>query len=190
MHTPPHSPCYTGTAIALHWAVAALIVGAFVIGLTAVELAVSPQKLKLYSWHKWIGVSIALLALVRLAWRFRHPAPALPASMRRWEQRLATGTHALLYALLLAVPASGWLMSSASGFPVVYLGVLPLPDLVAKDKALADTLKLVHYALNKTLLVLIVLHIAAALKHHVLDRDDILVRMLPFLKPRVSAKET
>jgi len=80
-------------------------------------------------------------------------------------------------------------MSSASGFPVVYLGVLPLPDLVAKDKALADTLKLLHFAFNKTLLVLIVLHVAAALKHHILDRDDVLVRMLPFLKPRVSGKE-
>ena len=181
---------YTATAIAIHWLVAALIVGAFVIGLIAVELAVSPQKLKLYSWHKWIGVSIALLALVRISWRLWHPAPALPPGMARWEQHVATGTHALLYLLLLAIPVTGWLMSSASGFPVVYFGVLPLPDLVAKDKALADTLKLVHYALNKTLLVLVVLHIAAALKHHVLDRDDVLTRMLPFLKPRNLGKET
>jgi len=183
------SESYTATAIALHWLVAALIVGAFTIGLIAVELAVSPQKLKLYSWHKWIGVSIALLALVRIAWRLGHPAPALPSGMRHWEQHVATGTHALLYVLLLAIPVTGWLMSSASGFPVVYFGVLPLPDLVAKDKALADTLKLVHYVLNKTLLVLVVLHVAAALKHHVLDRDDVLTRMLPFLKPRTSGKE-
>jgi len=183
------SESYTATAIALHWLVAALIVGAFTIGLIAVELAVSPQKLKLYSWHKWIGVSIALLALVRIGWRLWHPAPALPSGMRRWEQHVATGTHVLLYVLLLAIPVTGWLMSSASGFPVVYFGVLPLPDLVAKDKALADTLKLVHYALNKTLLVLVVLHVAAALKHHVLDRDDVLTRMLPFLKPRTSGKE-
>jgi cytochrome b561 len=189
MHTPPHSHRYTGTAIALHWIVAALIVGAFVIGLIAVELAVSPQKLKLYSWHKWTGISIALLALVRIGWRLWHPAPALPPEMARWEQRVATGTHVLLYMLLLAIPVTGWLMSSASGFPVVYFGVLPLPDLVAKDKSLADALKLVHYALNKTLLVLVVLHVAAALKHHVLDRDDVLTRMLPFLKPRTSGKE-
>mgnify|MGYP003411451916 FL=1 len=110
---------YTATAITLHWLVAALIAGAFVIGLIAVELAVSPQKLKLYSWHKWIGVSIALLALVRIAWRLGHPAPALPPGMRRWEQHVATGTHVLLYVLLLAIPVTGWLMSSASGFPVV-----------------------------------------------------------------------
>ena len=184
MHTPPDRHRYTGTTIALHWAVAALIASAFVVGLIAVGLPVSPQKLKLFSWHKWIGVSVALLALARIAWRLRHPGPALPAGMRRWEQQVATGTHVLLYALLLAVPATGWLMSSAAGFPVVYFGVLPLPDLVAKDKALADTLKWLHYALNKALLALVALHVAAAVKHHVLDRDEVLTRMLPFLKPR------
>ena len=189
LRTPPRRYRYTGTAIALHWAVAVLIAGAFVIGLIAVALPVSPQKLKLFSWHKWIGVSIALLALVRLAWRLWHAAPALPAGMRRWEQHVAAGTHALLYMLLLAVPVTGWLMSSAAGFPVVFLGVLPLPDLVAKDKALADTLKLVHDLLNKTLLVLVVLHVAAAVKHHVVDRDDVLTRMLPVLKPRQGELE-
>jgi len=180
---------YTATAIALHWAVALLIFAAFAIGLYAVALEVSPQKLKLYSWHKWVGVTIALLAVVRIGWRWLRPAPALPAGMQPWEQYVATGTHALLYALLFAVPVTGWLMSSAAGFPVVYFGVLPLPDLVGKNKELADLLKTVHYWLNKTLLLLIVLHVAAALKHHVLDRDDVLTRMLPFLKPRAPGKE-
>ncbi len=181
---------YTAIAIALHWVVALLIVAAFTIGLYAVALEVSPLKLKLYSWHKWVGVTIALLAVARLAWRWRHPAPALPAGMARWEQFVASGTHVILYMLLFALPLTGWLMSSASGFPVVYFGVLPLPDLVAKNKELADLLKTVHYGLNKTLLVLVVLHAAAALKHHVLDRDDVLTRMLPFLKPRAPGKET
>jgi cytochrome b561 len=190
MHTLQHPHRYTGTAIALHWIVAGLIAGAFGLGLIAVELAVSPQKLRLYSWHKWIGVSLAMLAVVRIAWRLWHPAPALPSGMRRWEQLVATATHTLLYTLLLALPVTGWLMSSASGFPVVYFGVLALPDLVAKDKALADSLKLLHYALNKTLLLLIVLHVTAALKHHVIDRDNVLLRMLPFLKPRAPRRET
>lgn len=184
----PDTDRYTTTAISLHWVVAALIVTAFSIGLIAVELPVSPQKLRLYSWHKWVGVSIALLMLVRLGWRWRHPPPALSPGMRRWERRAAAGTHALLYALLLAVPLSGWLMSSAAGFPVVYFGVLPLPDLVGKDKALADTLKLVHYALNKTLLLLVILHIAAALRHHLVNRNTVLTRMLPFLNR--AGKET
>jgi cytochrome b561 len=174
---------YTRTAVALHWLTALLIVAGFAIGLYAVDLKLSPTKLKLYAWHKWIGVTVFGLALARLAWRWRHPAPPLPLTMPRWERGLAHGTHAAIYVLLLALPISGWLMSSASGVPVVYLGVLPLPDLVAKDKALADALKLVHYALNKTLLALVVLHVAAALKHHLLERDRVLRRMLAWHRP-------
>ena len=187
--TIPENTRYTATAIALHWVVALLIVAAFGIGTYAVGLAVSPQKLKLYSWHKWIGVTIFLLLLARLAWRLGHPAPALPPTMPPWERTLAGTTHAAIYLLLAAVPVTGWIMSSAAGFPVVYFGVVPLPDLVGKDKALADTLKSVHYGLNKTLLALVVLHVAAAFKHHFLDRDTILARMLPFLKPRTPTTE-
>jgi cytochrome b561 len=181
---------YTATAIALHWAMAVLIVAAFAIGLYAVALAVSPLKLKLFSWHKWVGVTIFLLLVARLAWRLRHPAPALPASMPGWERAAANVSHALLYVLMLAVPLTGWLTSSAAGFPVVYFGVLPLPDLVGKDKALYEALKLVHYTLNKTLLVLVLVHVAAALKHHFLDRDTILTRMLPRLRPRARQGDT
>jgi cytochrome b561 len=177
----PEHARYSTTAIALHWASALLIVAAFGIGLYAVGLAVSPQKLKLYSWHKWIGVTIFLLAVARLAWRAWRPAPPLPPAMRPWERGLAHGTHGLLYALLLAIPLTGWLMSSAAGFPVVVFGLVPLPDLVGKDKALFESLKLVHYVLNKSLLVLVGLHVAAALKHHLRDRDDVLARMLPVL---------
>lgn len=170
---------YTATAAALHWFTALLIVTAFSIGLYAVGLLLSPTKLKLYAWHKWVGVTIFVLTLVRLLWRWRHPAPALPATVAGW-QRIATHvTHAALYVLLIAVPLTGWLMSSAAGFPVVYFGLLALPDLAAKDKALFETLKLVHFALNKTLLLVALLHAAAALKHHFVDRDDVLRRMWP-----------
>jgi cytochrome b561 len=169
---------YTRIAIALHWIVAALIVAVVGIGLYAVSLELSPQKLKLYSWHKWLGVTVFLLAVARLVWRARHPAPAPVASLRPWERRLAGVTHALLYVLLLAVPLSGWLMSSAAGFPVVYFGLLPLPDLVDKNKELAEILKVVHFVLNKTMLALVVLHVVGALKHHFVDRDATLLRML------------
>ncbi len=179
---------YTRTALALHWVSAALIVVAFGIGAYAVELALSPTKLKLYAWHKWIGVTVFLLALVRLAWRLRHPAPALPPAMARWERFVAHGTHAAIYLLLLALPVSGWLMSSAAGFPVVYFGVLPLPDLVAKNKELADTLKGVHYVLNKTLLVLVLVHVGAALKHRFIDRDDVLQRMTTWRAARATTE--
>jgi cytochrome b561 len=169
---------YTRTAIALHWIVAVLIALAFGIGLYAVGIEVSPQKLKLYSWHKWLGVTVFLLAAARLAWRAWHAAPAPLATLRPWERRLAGATHALLYVLLLAVPVTGWLMSSAAGFPVVYLGAVQLPDLVGKNKELGETLKTVHFVLNKTMLALVGLHIAAALKHHYVDRDNTLRRML------------
>ena len=187
---PPDTDRYSRTAIALHWIVALLIVLSFSIGLYMVGLEVSPRMLRLYSWHKWVGVTIALLMFVRIGWRLTHPAPALPATMARWERTLATGTHLLLYVLLVALPLTGWLMSSASGFPVVYFGVVPLPDLVHKDKALAEVLRITHYVLNKTLLALVTLHVAAALKHHFRDRDTVLARMLPLRKRAVNIKET
>jgi cytochrome b561 len=176
------APSYTRTAIALHWLIAALIFFAWPLGVYMVDLPLSPQKLHYYSWHKWAGVVVFALALARLAWRAGHPAPALPAAMPRWQKAAAAGLHHLLYVLLLAIPLTGWLMSSAKGFQTVLFTVLPLPDLLAKDKALGDLLDLVHEALNWGLLALVVVHVAASLKHHLVDRDDILSRMLPFLK--------
>lgn len=147
-----------------------------------VELAVSPQKLKLYSYHKWAGVTVFLLALARIAWRLAHRPPALPASVPAWQRHAASATHLLLYLLIFAIPISGWLMSSAKGFQTVYFGVLPIPDLLSKDKALGDALALVHRALNYLMASLVAVHIGAALKHHFVDRDGIMLRMLPFLK--------
>jgi cytochrome b561 len=170
-------------AIALHWLVALLVLGSFVVGRYMIDLDLSPWKLKVYSWHKWTGVTIFLLVALRLAWRVRHRPPALPAATPQWQQHAAAIAHAGLYLLILAVPISGWVMSSAGGFPVVYFGILQLPDLVAKDKELFEFMKGVHFALNKALLALVVLHVAAAVKHHYVDRDDVLARMLPSLKP-------
>lgn len=178
------TPRYTRTALTLHWLVAALILAAFVLGGSMVDMSLSPAKLKMYSYHKWIGVTAFLLVLVRLAWRLGHRPPPLPAAIPRWQQALAGLTHGLLYLLMLAVPVTGWLMSSAKGFQTVYLGLLPLPDLLDKDEALGKLLDGVHAFAHDALLVLVVLHVLAALKHHLLDRDDVLSRMLPFIKPR------
>jgi cytochrome b561 len=176
---------YTRTAIALHWIVAALILFNLAFGLYIVEvLPLSPQKLKLFSYHKWIGVTVFLLAAARVLWRVFHPAPALPAAMKPWEIRAAHASHALLYVLFFAAPLSGWLFSSAAGFQTVYLGVLPIPDLLGKNRELADVLKVMHHWINYALAALVVLHAAAALKHHLIDRDDVLGRMLPFLRQR------
>lgn len=172
---------YTLTAVRLHWLMALMIAGLFGLGLYMTGLKLSPQKLQLYSWHKWAGVTVFLLALIRLGWRIGHKPPADPPGMPRWQVVAAHGAHHLLYLLMIAIPLSGWLMSSAKGFQTVWFGVLPLPDLLSKDKPLGELLEVVHASLNYALAAIVVAHATAAIKHHFIDRDDVLVRMLPFL---------
>lgn len=174
---------YDPVAIALHWLVAIVIVCNFALGVYMHELPLSPWKLKIYSWHKWAGVSVFLLVALRLAWRGFHRPPPMPDSMPAWQRELAHHGHHLLYLLMFAVPISGWLMSSALGVQTVYFGVLPIPDLLDKDKALGDVLKQVHEALNLGMAAIVLGHAGAALKHHYMDRDDVLTRMLPWSKP-------
>jgi cytochrome b561 len=127
-------------------------------------------------------VTVFALVIVRILWRATHTAPPLPSHMPAWQRGLAHLTHFLLYVLMVAIPVSGYLYSSAANVPVVYLGLVPLPRLIAPDPQLKEVLKSVHIALNYTLLVLFALHVLAALKHQLLDRDGLLSRMIPFLK--------
>jgi len=172
---------YSKTAILLHWLTAMLIVCGFTLGLSMVDLPISRQKLQWYAWHKWIGVTVFLLTCARLAWRWSHPAPPL-LPMPAWQARAAFLSHGALYVLLLAIPLSGWSFSSAAGVQVVYLGLVPLPDLLPKDRRTAAVLLGVHQTLNFTLLALVCLHTAAALKHQFVDKDALLARMLPSKK--------
>ncbi len=176
----PRSLRYTRTAMALHWLLALLIVGNLVLGLYMSGLSFSMTRLKLYNWHKWAGIVILTLSAARLVWRLTHRPPAAPA-MPAWQHRAAQGTHLLLYILFFAVPLAGWAYSSSAGFPVVVFGVLPLPDWVGVDRELAAALKLLHKALAMGLAALVVLHVAAALKHQFVDRDGLLQRMRPAL---------
>ena len=169
---------YGGVAIALHWVTALLITGSFTLGLSMVGMPLGRQKLQWYAWHKWVGITVFLLTCARLAWRWKHPAPA-PPSMPRWQERAASLAHGALYALLLVIPLSGWIYSSSTGVQVVYLGLFPLPDLVPKDRALASVLLALHITLNFMLFSLVCIHAAAALRHHFVDRDTVLTRMLP-----------
>lgn len=172
---------YTRTAMTLHWLIALGIFIAFPLGLYMGDLKLSPMKLQLMSYHKWLGVSIFILVLIRLLWRASHRAPeALP--MPRWQSLVSQATHLALYGLMIAIPLSGWLMSSAKGFTTVYFGVFPLPNLLEKSKELGDSLEELHAVLNYVLLVLVGLHIAGALKHHFIDRDSTMSRMLPKLR--------
>lgn len=169
---------YSTPAIALHWLLALLIAGNFALGWYMHDLPFSMARLKLFNWHKWAGVTILALSAARLLWRLTHRPPAdLP--MAAWQQRAAHAAHGALYVLFFAVPLSGWAYSSAAGFPIVLFGVLPLPDFVAADRAFSETIKPLHGALAWALAAVVLMHIGAALKHQIVDRDGLLLRMLP-----------
>ena len=170
---------YTRTAKSLHWLMALIIIGLIPMGLYMHELPLSPEKLQLYSWHKWAGVTVFVLLLVRVSWRLTHQPPPLPWHMSKIERLAAHAGHLALYLLMLAIPLSGWLMSSAKGVQTVWFGVLPIPDLLAKDKALGESLAEVHETLSWVLVAVLIAHVAAALKHHFIDKDDVLKRMAP-----------
>ncbi len=171
---------YTRTAIALHWTIALLIIATFLLGLTMVDMpGITPTKLKYFNWHKWMGVTVLALAALRLLWRLTHTAPALPPTLPPWQRLAAEAGHLGLYVLMFAVPLSGYFYSLASGFPVVYLGKFPLPVLMGPNPELKPLLKTAHYLLNMAMAGLVSVHALAALKHHFVDRDDILKRMLP-----------
>ena len=176
---------YSGVAIALHWLMALLLVAGFSLGLYMVSLKFSPQKLTFYSYHKWIGVTVFTLALFRVIWRLTHRPPPLPASMPMWQVAASNATHTLLYMLLLIAPLSGWLYSSSAGVPTVPFGIaaLQLPDLVEKNRELASTLKFVHMAITYSFAALVGLHVAAVVKHMLIDRDGIIWRMIPGKTP-------
>ena len=174
---------YSLTAIVLHWVLGLALLGIFAVGLYMTDLPFSPTRLKLYNWHKWAGVTILVLSALRLLWRLTHRPPALPGkiskAMPAWQHWAHHGTHHALYALFFLVPLIGWAYSSASGFPIVVFGVLPLPDFVPVDKALAEMIKPFHELTAFALIGLAGLHIAAALKHQWIDRDGLINRMLP-----------
>jgi cytochrome b561 len=174
---------YSLPLIGLHWLTLLLIIAAYVLASLLEDMTLSPLKLKLYSWHKWLGMSVLILLPLRLLLRFvdrfdhRFELTAL-------EVKASSAVHGLLYLLLIVVPMLGWLHSSAAGFSVVWFGVLPLPDLVGKDKALAEIFKELHEGSVNLLVILVVLHAAAALYHHHIRRDGVLARMLPWLKKK------
>ena len=176
--SPASTDRYTGLAIALHWVLALAIVGSFSVGVYMTELPISPQRLKLYNWHKWAGICILALSALRLLWRLTHRPPA-DVPMPAWQQRASHAVHGLLYVLFFAVPLAGWAYSSAAGFPVVWFGVLPLPDLIAPNRELAEAIKPLHRILAYTMAAIVLVHVAGALKHQWVDRDGLLRRMWP-----------
>lgn len=167
----------------LHWATAALVLGQWLLGqyMTSLGPEALAQKFVLYQRHKSLGALILLVTLVRLAWRLvDRVRPEPPAAMPAWQRRAAAATHALLYLLLLVMPVTGFLAGAASplGVPTVLFGVLPVPHPIGPDAALEQAFVLAHRIQGWAIAGLLALHVAAALKHHVIDRDATLLRMV------------
>jgi cytochrome b561 len=171
---------FTRPAVGLHWLMAYLIACLFILGLYMHGLRISPLRLRLFNYHKWMGVTVFTLAVARLYWRLLHPPPPLPSSLSAFQKRAALVGHVAMYALMFAIPVSGWLMSSAKGYQTVWFGVMPLPDLVGRDTARGAALQEWHKALAIALALLVIGHIGVALKHHFADRDKLLERMYWF----------
>jgi cytochrome b561 len=183
---------YTAVAIVLHWLIALGIVCQLALGLLMTQVALKQMTLfKLYQLHKSVGITVLLLVLLRVLWRLGHRPPPLPASLPAIERRAAHGTHWALYLFMLGVPLTGWAMVSSSPYnlPTVLFGTIPWPDLpilsTLTDKAPVEAaFKLVHNYAAWVLIPVLVVHAAAALRHHFVKRDAVLWRMLPLVSRR------
>ena len=167
-----------------HWVIVALIITQFVLATMAESLPLGLKKLIVLARHKSVGITILGLAVLRLLWRWMNPTPELPNTLKPYERLLAHISHFALYLLLFVMPLTGWAMSSARKFPVSWFNLVQLPDFVAPDRALYDTLHTTHAVLAWTLVGVAVLHAAAAFKHHFVLKDHVLRRMLPFTRTR------
>src|ERR1700728_4026035 len=170
---------YGAVAQTFHWLIAALIVTQFTLAYLADDLPLGAHKLALLARHKSFGMTVLMLAVLRLLWRLKHAPPELPAGMTPLERVLARGTHVAFYVLLFAMPLTGWLMSSAKNYSVSWFGLFTWPNLIAKNEAAFDFLRSTHDLLSDVLFAVAVLHILAALKHHFWNKDNVLLRMLP-----------
>ncbi len=188
-------PRYTKVAVTLHWLIAALVIVQLILGWSMIEIPKEPVGVRAFwfNLHKSIGMSIALLVVVRIAWRVRHPAPPLPASVPAWQRRAAAASHALLYACLVGMPLAGFLGSTFSGYPIKYFGIAP-PQWGFKSDPLKAFFSVVHLGFAWVFMALIALHTSAALKHLLINRDGVFWRMWPrplrqTVNPRIQTSE-
>jgi len=164
-------------AIILHWVMALLIIGMVAIGLYMTNIPVSPEKFKFYGWHKEFGMVVLMLVMIRIVWRIKNILPSL-SFLPTWERLAAHATHWLFYIFMFALPISGWLMSSFSGFPVSFFGLFVIPTLVQPDESMSSLFRELHKWLAYGLIATFCLHVGAAFKHYFIDKDNVLQRML------------
>lgn len=178
---------YDAVAMTLHWLIAFAIISLLVIGKIMVDLPKDdPDKFLFYQSHKSMGLLVLVLSVLRILWRLTHTMPALPANMKRWEQLAAKAGHGLLYFMMIAIPLTGWAIvsTSTSGIPTMWFGLFEVPNLpglpVGGDAH--EQAEEMHELLGNLTILLLIVHVAAALKHQFWDRDDVLKRMLPFFR--------
>lgn len=182
---------YTKVAITLHWLIAISILGLLAIGLTMENKDIYPQNVQfqLFQFHKSLGLSVLVLSVARLLWRLLHKPPALPAEMPAWEVFAAKATHWAFYGLMFAIPLTGWALVSTSswGLPTIWFGLFEWPhlplDFLGNKESVNDASGDAHELLAYLLMALLAMHVGAALKHYVWNRDNVVSHMIPILKP-------
>ena len=169
---------YTRTAVILHWLIGVCVIAQITLGLWMITIPKTPVGVRAgwFNVHKSIGITLAVLILLRLLWRFAHRAPALPSTMPPWERFAAKANHALLYLCMIVMPVSGYLGSSFTKYPIIYFGI-KLPHWGWDAPELKDLCSQVHFVTVTIFIALIVIHIAAAVKHWLIDRDGVVERM-------------
>jgi cytochrome b561 len=180
LESGPKSRHYDRIAMTLHWLVAIGVLAQIALGLWMIDIPKQPTGVRAYwfNLHKSIGMTLGVLIIMRLAWRFMHRPPPLPSSVPRWQVRAAGASHVLLYVCMITMPLAGYLGSVFSGYPIRYFGVV-VPGWGGKDEALKELFSTVHFVAAIAFISLIKLHVLAALKHLLIDRDGVFHRMLP-----------
>ncbi len=171
---------YTGFAIALHWLVAVLVLVLIGLGLYMTDIPRgTPERASFYNLHKSIGVTVFLIVIVRLWWRARNPPPPLPPTVPSWQVTASRLSHALLYMCLILMPVAGFSASQFTKYGVTYFGLFKIPPMGSENKAIYDLLQGVHETTAWVLMTIIIIHVLAALKHLVVDKDGVFQRMVP-----------
>jgi cytochrome b561 len=170
---------YGVLSMLLHWSMAVLIIGMLVLGLYMTSLPDGDPKWEWYGLHKSIGMLVFVLALLRLLWISTHPRPALPQNLRPWERTAAHATHGLLYLAMLLLPVSGYIDSSAGGYHLAFFDLFEVPKIIPENKGFEELAVLIHSSLAYGLIAVLVLHLGAVAKHHLIHKDETLRRMLP-----------
>ena len=176
---------YSKIAIGFHWLIAVMIIGLIIFGILMTNPD-TPNRFALYQLHKSFGICVLILSVLRLLWRLGHTPPALPKDMKVWEIAAAKFTHIAFYVVMIGMPLLGWAMVSSTELviPTKIFKTIPWPDIpgLPRDNAVSDIFKNLHYWIGRATIILILLHIGAALKHHFINKDNVLGRILPLLR--------